>query len=411
MHASAYYACYDTSMKPPLEKKRRLRTMDDLPLDGKRVLVRVDFNVSIGADGRVDETEDYRIESALPTIEELRQRRCKVLLLTHLGRPLADGGDSSVTPVRHRLEELLKDTVREAHSLYGEDVEAIASSLEPGAVMMLPNVRTDEREEQGNTRFAQQLASRADAYVNEAFSVSHRAHTSVAFVPHELMSCAGRRTVMEVERLGKLRDKPEHPYVAIISGAKIQTKIGMLHRLLERVDTLCIGGHLANTFLAALGHYPVDHFSADDIAAAKHLLESDSKKILLPVDFVVSEDESGGGARVMALKDIPQDAKCVCDIGPQSTELFLKACQTAKTVLWNGPVGRFEVPAFADATLKIAEQLSTMPGFRVVGGGDTVNALEQAHVLRKYDHVSVGGGAMISFMEGARLPGLDPLYE
>lgn len=385
--------------------------MDQLPLDGKRVLLRVDFNVSIGDNGKVDSNEDYRIESALSTIEELMQRRCKILLLTHRGRP--DEGESGAAidlePIRHRLEDLLKEPVRQLKALYGDEVTAVLDGVSPGSVLLLPNVRRDERESAGNQKFAQQLASSADAYVNEAFSVAHRAHTSVALVPQELPACAGRHTVREVAELTKLRAHPEQPYIAIVSGAKITTKVGLLHDLLTRVSGLCVGGQLANVFLVALGKLSSEGYHTDDIAAARYILEEKKEKLILPVDVVIGESD-GQGATVVSVDAIPADVRNIWDIGPGSTEIFLQHCRAARTVMWNGPVGKFEVDAYATGTMTLARALGDLRSYRVVGGGDTVNALEQLHVDDKYDHVSVGGGAMIAFLEGKRMPGLAPLF-
>lgn len=389
---------------------RRLKTMDDMPLDGKRVLMRVDFNVSIGDDGVLDTAEDYRLEAALPAIEELMQRRCRVVLLSHLGRP-QENKEESMRPVRRRLEQLLREPVKMTKTLFGSDVDAIISGMEPGSVVMLPNVRLDMREEQGSKQFAKQLATSVDMFVNEAFSVVHRAHTSVAYLPDELPSCAGRRTVLEVNRLSRLLDMPKRKYIAITGGAKIKTKIGMMYELLNTVDALCVGGQLANIFLAALGKYkPKVGFDEDDLIAARQLMEAGKEKLILPVDVVVGKDD-GGEARAVGIDEIPEGAESIGDIGPRSVENILSYCREAGTVMWNGPVGHFEVYVYAKATSTLARKLAEYKGYRVVGGGDTVNALEQARVLNKFDHVSIGGGAMIAFLEGRRLPGLEPLYE
>ncbi len=395
----------------------RLRTLDDIPVDGKRVIVRVDFNVSVGDDGRVDEYEDYRIEAALPTIQELQQRRCQVLILAHRGRPNEAQNltpreklqEFDMQPVSDRLEELLKEEVRIIPKLYGSGVDAVVSSMEQGSVAMYPNIRLDDREITNSEKLGREMARVADAYVNEAFSVSHRAQTSVTVLPRLMLSCAGRRTVLEVEELKKLQQQPDRPYVAIVSGAKITGKVGMLHRLLAKVDTLCVGGQIANVFLAAAGRWPVEKFNADEIAAARVILQSAGPKLLVPADVVVGA-EDGSGASVVAADDIKPDAAGVWDIGPDSTEAIMKVCATAKTVMWNGPVGKFETAAYAQGTRTLAEKIAALPNYRVVGGGDTVTALETYHVAGKYDHVSVGGGAMVAYLEEKRMPGLEPLY-
>lgn len=400
-------------MDSPRPAGRHLRTLDDIPVAGRKVLVRVDFNVAIGADNKVDESEDYRIEAALPTINELRQQRCKILLLMHLGRPQPGHKEQSdLTPIQRRLEELLGEEVRMLKTFSASEVDTVTASLEPGSVLLLPNVRLDAREEMGNQKFAEELAAMADVYVNEAFSVSHRAHTSVAFVPRLLPSCAGRRTAEEINVLQKLREHPEKPYVAIASGAKISDKIGLLRGLLSQVDTLCLGGQLANVFLAARGDYVHHSYTADEVAAAKSLLQDAADRIVLPADVVVGPAVNPGTqVATCAVSAIPGEAECLCDIGPSSVQAILDVCGKAKTVLWNGPVGKFEEPAYAAATHALARGLAELPAFRVVGGGDTVVAIEELKLQKKFNHISVGGGAMVEFMEGKRMPGLEPLYE
>lgn len=391
---------------------RHLRTMDDIPLDGKRVLVRVDFNVTVGDDGIVDQYEDYRIETALPTIHELQRRRCKVLLLTHLGRPGEELGNFDLAPIGRRLKELLRDDVRQLKSFHGGEVEVALASVEPGGVVLLPNVRLDGREEARSQRFAADLVKAVDAYVNEAFSVSHRDHTSVALVPKLLPSCAGRRTVQEYETLQRLREHPDHPYVAIVSGAKVGTKVNLLRQLLQRVDSLCLGGRLANVFLAALGKGLVEQYDASDVAAASALLSEAMSKLVLPSDVIVnSQQGSADEGTLVTVDDVSADVRGIWDIGPDTVRRFLSVCESAKTIMWNGPVGKFEIPEYAKGTQQLAEGLSALSAFRVVGGGDTVHALELWRLTGRFDHVSVGGGAMVTVLEGGTMPGLEPLFE
>lgn len=388
----------------------KLRTIDDIPLAGKRVIVRVDFNVSGGDDGRIDTTEDYRIEAALPTIQELRQMRCKVLLLAHVGRPGEDEHILSIDAIAKRLSDLLQEPVKLLPKLYGSQVEAIVQGMEEGSVALFPNVRLDEREMSPNEGFAQDIASCADAYVNEAFSVSHRANTSVSLLPYKLPSAAGRRTVLEVDVLSRLREHPEHPYIAIASGAKITTKIGILEVLLPAVDTLCVGGKIANVFLAAKGVLKEGLYPSEEVAVAKHLLESYAEKIVVPVDIVIGNDD---GSYVQTLDvdsaNIPPSVGGIWDIGPKSVAQILEHCKDAKTIVWNGPVGKVEVPAYQQGTVSLIEGLSSFPAYRIIGGGDTVNMLESMKKIGAFDHVSVGGGAMLEFLEGKRMPGLEPL--
>ncbi len=382
--------------------------MDDVPLGGKRVIVRVDFNVSAGGDGVIDATEDFRIEAALPTIQELRQARCKVLVMAHLGRPGEDDSVLSMDVIATRLSRMLQEDVRMLPKLYGSQVESIVQGMEQGEVALFPNVRLDQREVSPNEGFAQEMASCADAYVNEAFSVSHRAHTSVSLLPTKLPSAAGRRTVLEVNALSRLRSRPEHPYIAITSGAKITTKIGILEFLLSQVDKMCVGGKIANVFLAAQGILKADLYPADEIAVAKHLLESYADKIIVPSDIVIGNDD-GSYVQTIDAGHIPESVGGVWDIGPKSVAQIQAACEGAKTIIWNGPVGRVEVPAYMEGTKSIVNFLADHSAYRVIGGGDTVNVLEKMKKVPSFNHVSVGGGAMLEFLEGKRMPGLEPL--
>jgi phosphoglycerate kinase len=382
--------------------------MDDVPLDGKVALLRVDFNVPVGSDGKVDAYEDYRIEAAISTIQELQQRRCKILLLTHMGK---GNSETDWLAIHRRLEELLHEEVKRAKHLYGADVEALVAGLEPGSAVLLPNVRSDDREKHPTRHFAEQLAGQAELYINEAFSVCHRDHASVVMVPELLPACAGRRLVTEVEVLAHLREAPKRPYVAIISGAKIATKVRLLQDLLPRVDAVCLGGQLANIVLAAQGKYQAQPFEASDIAHATQLLSEGGEKIVVPADVVVGSVEgTGDDSRTLRVEDLTPTSGLIWDIGPQSTAAIISRCQSAATVMWNGPVGRYELPPYDRATREIAQALSQQPAYRVVGGGDTVNVLEELRLTQTYDHVSVGGGAMVAFLEAGTLPGLEPLY-
>ncbi|MBI1833714.1 MAG: phosphoglycerate kinase [Candidatus Andersenbacteria bacterium] len=387
---------------------RRLRTMDDIPLDGKRVLVRADFNVSSGPDGKIHDDEDYRLEAAIETIQELRRRRCKVIILPRRGRPEEDPEGADITPVWHRLQDLLREDIQLIHHLYGEPVEAAVQGMEQGSMLMLSNVREDPREKKENKKFAEQLAAVADVYVSESFSEVHRARTSLSLVPTLLPSCAGRRTVLEVEMLSRLSANAKRPYVAIVSGSKVTTKVALLQRLLTQVDTLCLGGKIANVFLAASGHWKDGNDQAE-IEAAKQIMQEAGPKLLLPIDVIIGNDD-GTDVREVSIQEIPEGTKAIWDIGHKSTQGIIKVCETAQTIMWNGPVGRFEVDAYGLATKAISQALAELSSYRLVGGGDTVNALEKYRLTKKYDHVSVGGGAMVAFLEGKVMPGLEPLY-
>jgi len=389
---------------------RQLKTMDDVLLDGKVVLVRVDFNVAVGEDGVVDKNEDHRIQTAIPTIEELIQRRCKVVLLTHLGRPQEGQGDFDLAPVRRRLEELLREEVRMLKHLYGDDVTAAIAGLSSGGVVMLPNVRLDEREVAGSEKLAREMADVGDVYINEAFSVSHRNHTSMTLLPALMHACAGRRLVEEYDVLSKLEENPERPYVAVVSGAKVATKMKLLEKLVQQVDKICLGGVLANTFLVALRKCSVEQCSSNDLAAAEKLWSEAEDKIELPEDVVVGQAD-GGEALSVSVSEIPTDVGGVWDIGPHTVRSYLDICQNAKSVMWNGPLGMVERPAYAEGTNSFAAGLAQLLSYRVVGGGDTVNVLEKLRLVKRFDYVSVGGSAMIAKLEGSDLPGLQSLYK
>ena len=379
--------------------------MDDILLDGKRVIVRVDFNVTAGEDGIIDSSEDYRIEAALPTIAELRQKRCKVLLLAHLGRPGEDENLLSMEEIHKRLQNLLRDDVRLLPKLYGSQVESIVQGMEQGDVALFPNVRLDEREMSLNNKFAEELSHVGDAYINEAFSASHRAHTSIVLLPQLLTSAAGRRTVTEVNVLTALKKTAKKPYIAIVSGSKITTKIGILKYLLANVDKMCLGGKIANVFLASKYKWPDGMFSPDEIAVARHLLEEYAPQIILPTDVVIGNDD-GSYTQTVDVSYIPEHVGGVWDIGPKSIAEILTACSSAATIIWNGPVGHVEVDAYAEGTKALVNALATSSAFRVVGGGDTVNMLEKMKKVDSFNHVSIGGGAMLEFLEGKRLPGI-----
>ncbi len=349
----------------------------------------------------------------MPAIEELKQRRCRLLLLTHLGRPRHDGSDyTSLTlePIRRRLEKVLGSEVKLLKSLRADEANTVVSGLEAGGTVLLPNVRLDEREEAGSDKFARELAELGEAYVNEAFSVSHRDHTSVAKVPRLLPSCAGRRTVSEYYQLSELVSQPARPYVAIVSGAKVETKVKLLDRLLDQVDRLCLGGVIANTFLAVQGKGQLGAVDTNLAEAARRLLAKASGRIELPEDVVIGPaDGQGSSVKTVPVEHIPRDANGLWDIGPVTVRRYLKVLKEAATIMWNGPLGMFEVDAYAEGTSNIARRVATFSSRRVVGGGDTVRALERLGLTNQFDHVSVGGGAMVAFLEGVPMPGLEPL--
>ncbi len=391
-------------------EQRRLRTLDDVEVTGKRVIVRADFNVATDKNGSVSEAEDYRIRTSVPTLQELIEKEAKVIILPRRGRDDDPPEGLNLTPVHVRLEELLGKPVEKASALTGSDVATQTQVMSPGTVLMLPNVRGDARESAVDESFASELAELAEVYVNEAFGEAHRAHTSLTLLPGKLPAAAGRRVELEVAALSKVLEGVERPYVVLASGAKLEDKIGMLRSLAEKADVLCIGGKIANVFLAATAKLSADQFRADDVAAAKSLADSAKKKLRLPLDIVTGSEDGQHYVRVVPVEQL-ESTMPAWDIGPQTVQEFSKACQKAKTIVWNGPMGRVEVAAYMAGTTALAQELAQLSAYRIVGGGDTVTALQRAGLAEKFDHVSVGGGAMIAFLEGKRMPALEPLYE
>ena len=388
----------------------RLRTLRDLDLDGKRVFVRVDFNVPLSkTTGAI--TDDTRIRAAIPTIDYLRGQRARVILASHLGRPKGQRVESmSLAPVAERLSELLDAPVRFAPDCIGPEVYAMVEELGPGDVLLLENLRFHPEEETNDQGFARKLAALADAYVNDAFGTAHRAHASTEGIARLLPSAAGLLMEKEIAALSGVLDAPRHPFTAIIGGAKISTKIGVLEHLLPKVDALIIGGGMANTFFAAKGYeIGTSLVERDQVSTAEKLLAGPGgPKLLLPTDVVVTQDVSGGETRAVPAGSVPE-GWAIVDIGPESIEEFGRQIDLSHTVLWNGPMGIFEVPAFAAGTLAIAQCLADSEAETIVGGGDSVAAIEQMGLAEKMSHVSTGGGASLEFLEGVDLPGIQVL--
>jgi len=386
-------------------------TVDDIQPRGKRVLVRVDFNVPM-KDGQI--VDDRRIRAALPTLRVLRDRGARVIVVTHLGRP--KGGPSpelSTAPLALRLGELLGTPVRHLSGVVGPEVEREVGRLQDGDVAMLENVRFDPGEEKNDPAFVEKLAALADLYVNDAFGTAHRAHASTEGIAHHMSAVGGYLMAKELEALGSVLENPRRPLVAILGGAKISTKIGVVENLLKRVDSLWIGGAMACTFYRAMGRETGTSLVEEDwVATARKLLDGDSAgKIRLPEDnVVVAEAVSGSPAQVVAAGAIPAD-RMVVDVGPETVKLIADACQSAGTVVWNGPLGIYEIADFAKGTRQVAEALGRSPATSVVGGGDLAAALEQAGVADKISHISTGGGATLEYLEGRELPGIAALKE
>ncbi|MDO8562767.1 MAG: phosphoglycerate kinase [Candidatus Limnocylindria bacterium] len=388
------------------------RSVRDAAVSGKRVLVRVDFNVPLKG-GEV--ADDTRIRAALPTIAALRERGARVALCSHLGRPKGVDRALSLAPVARRLAELLGASVALAPDCVGEAVAASVNALVPGAVVLLENVRFHAGEEKNDPAFAKALAAPFDLYVNDAFGAAHRAHASTEGVARLLPAYAGLLLEKELAVLGGLLGAPVRPFLAIVGGAKVSSKLDVLQALLARVDTLAIGGGMANTFLAATGH-PIGRSLAepDRMPEAERILDAAAranKAVLLPTDVIVAASADAAGAssaRVVAAGGVPADVAIV-DIGPRTLEAYGAAIAGARTYFWNGPVGVFEVPAFASGTRAIARLLaaaSARGATTVVGGGESVQAVEEAGLAPQMTHVSTGGGASLELIEGKVLPGV-----
>ena len=388
-------------------------TIRDVDVAGKRVLVRVDFNVPI-KDGRIQ--DDTRMREALPTIQELVGRGARVILMTHLGRPDGQVDEAArTTPLAARLGELLGRPVKHVDGCVGPVVEAAVGAMRDGDIVMLENVRFHPGETKNDSGFARQLASIGDLYVNDAFGTAHRAHASTAGIAHFLPAVAGLLMEREIKTLGRIMTDPPHPLVAIIGGSKISTKIGVLKSLLQRVDRLCIGGAMACTFLKAKGLQMGRSLVEDDqLEVARSLLSSSGQgggTLVLPLDAVVAPEAAAGvRADTVEVDAVPPEMK-VLDVGPMTVERFLQTCDGAAAVVWNGPLGVYEVPPFDRGTDTLAEGLAGSDAETIIGGGDLVAALSKQHLAERMSFVSTGGGATLEFLEGKRLPGIAALLD
>jgi phosphoglycerate kinase len=386
------------------------KTIRDVEVEGRRVLMRVDFNVPL-AEGKV--ADDTRIRAALPTINYLLEHRARVILMSHLGRPKGKVVDDlRLDPVAGRLAKLLGRPVRKLDDCVGPGVEAAVAEMQPGDVILLENTRFHPEETSNDPVFAKKLASLADVFVNDAFGAAHRAHASTVGVAEYLPAVAGFLMEKELTFLGQALTAPEHPFVAILGGAKISDKIGVIDNLLAKVDGLLIGGGMANTFLKAQGHEIGQSLVEDDsLDVAREMLERAGGKLVLPVDTVVADRfDAEANSKVVPVSQVPEDWR-ILDIGPKTVELFKQRLAGARTVVWNGPLGVFEFPRFAEGTFAIAHFLADLEATTIIGGGDSAAAVEQAGLADKMTHISTGGGASLEFLEGKELPGVAALLE
>jgi len=386
------------------------KTIRDIDVHGKRVLVRVDFNVPL-KNGAV--TDDTRIRAALPTLNYLLEHGAALILCSHLGRPKNKVvPELKMDPVAARLAELLGRPVKKLDDCIGPEVETAAKAAQPGDVIMLENTRFHAEEEANDLGFARQLAGLADVYVNDAFGTAHRAHASTEGVARYLPAVAGFLMEKELEFLGRATENPVHPYVAILGGAKISDKIGVIENLLVKCDRLLIGGGMANTFFKGMGFEVGDSLVEEEaVATARSLLEGAGGRLILPVDVVIADAfDNAAHTRVVAPNDVPAGWR-ILDVGPKTIATFESALSGAKTVVWNGPLGVFEMPNFARGTFAVAELLAQLDAVTVIGGGDSAAAVQQAGLAGKMSHVSTGGGASLEFLEGMVLPGVAALAD
>lgn len=386
------------------------KTIKDIDPKGKKVLVRVDFNVPL-KDGNVG--DDTRIRAALPTIEYLLDHGAAVILCSHLGRPKG-GPDPKFTlkPVADHLSKLMGKPVAFASDCIGPEAEKAAKALKPGEVLVLENTRFHPEEEKNDLEMARQLASLADLFVNDAFGTAHRAHASTEGVTHYLPGVAGFLLEKEIKYLGQAVAEPKRPFVAIMGGAKISDKIGVIKNLLKKADTILIGGGMANTFFKAQGYPVADSLVEDEaLETAKSLLAEGGTKLRLPVDVVLGDRfDAEADEKVMSVGPIPEGWR-ILDIGPETVKSYSKVIDTAGTVVWNGPMGVFEFEKFARGTFGIARAVADSQAVSIIGGGESVAAIQQSGLADKITHISTGGGASLEMLEGLDLPGVAALQD
>ena len=390
------------------------KTIRDIDLKGKKVFVRCDFNVPMDENQNI--TDNRRIVSALPTIKYLIEQNCKIILSSHLGRPKGEvKPEFSLAPVAKELSKLLGQEVLMAKDVIGESAKTLAANLKEGQVMLLENVRFHREETDNDPEFAKQLASMAEVFVNDAFGTAHRAHASTEGISHYLPSVSGFLIEKELKFLGDALNNPVRPFVAILGGAKVSDKIGVIDSLLEKVDTLMIGGGMAYTFFKAQGYGVGNSLCEPDKCELALSLMKKAKnkgvKLLLPVDTVIGKEfKPDTESKTVAWTEIP-DGWEGFDIGEKTIEMFKDELKTAKTVIWNGPVGLFEFDKFAVGTNSIAKALADLDATTIIGGGDSAAAVEKAGLADKMTHISTGGGASLEFLEGKKLPGIECLQD
>jgi len=387
--------------------------LNDIDVKGKRVLVRVDFNVPM--EGK-QITDDTRIQAALPTIHALIRKSAKIILVTHLGRPKGFDPEQSTEPIAVALSKLLGQRVKHTVDVIGPEVEAVVSELQEGDVLLLENVRFYDEETKNDAAFAEKLASLADVYVNDAFGAAHRAHASTEGITHHIKTCAaGLLMEREITYLSKAVHNPARPFIAILGGAKVSDKIGVIENLLDKVDALLIGGGMTYTFLKAMGKQIGNSIvELDKVSLANDILKKAQARNLaihLPSDDVIGKEfKPDTESKVVASGEIPEGWQGL-DIGPETVKAFSEVISTAKTVVWNGPLGVYEFEKFAQGTINIAKKIAESEAISIIGGGDCVAAVQKAGVADRITHISTGGGASLEFLEGRTLPGLAALTD
>jgi phosphoglycerate kinase len=391
------------------------KTIRDIDVEGKRVLVRVDFNVPLDINtGAI--SDDSRIRASLPTIEYLIERKAKAILLSHLGRP--DGGiveTLRMAPIAERLSQLIGLPVKVAQDCIGAEVEKTVKVLKESDILFLENLRFHSEEEANDPGFAHQLASLADVYVNDAFGTAHRAHASTVGVPRYLPAVGGFLMERELEAMNTLLNAPDHPFGCLVGGAKVSDKIGLLRNMLKRVDILLVGGGMAATLLKAQGYeVGLSLVEEDKLVLSRELLQEAQEHnvaLLLPLDVVAAEGITAEAeAETVPATEVPNDLYIV-DIGPRTIELFSNELRRCRTIMWNGPVGVYEIPRFGEGTRSMARLLASLNSTTVVGGGSTAEIVEEMGLAGEMTHVSTGGGASLRFLEGATLPGVEALLD
>lgn len=394
------------------------KTVKDLDVKGKKVLVRVDFNVPLSKEEKGKIADDARIKAAIPTINYLSENGAKVILMSHLGRPKGEANpEFSLKPVADYLANEYKDkfTFIPSDLVVDEKVKEEVNKLEDGQIALLENTRYRKEETKNGEDFAKELASLADLYVNDAFGTSHRAHASNVGVASILPSAVGFLIEKEIEVMGKALEDPDHPFVSILGGAKVSDKIGVIENLITKVDTILIGGGMAYTFLKAQGkEIGKSLLEEDKMDLSLELIEkakANGVEILLPVDVVIADKiEAGVATEIVDIDNIPVDKEAL-DIGPKTAKLFADKIKEAKTVVWNGPMGVFEIKEFSNGTNEVAKALAESDAVTIVGGGDSALAIEMAGLKDKITHVSTGGGASLEFLEGKELPGITAIED